>query len=116
MAKKRKTADRRRQEQAVALDRAWERFSQKLERLRTWSDAVALAGAPPSKGNPEGRYYSNFKLFFDTYIVPMSASVDELILYAQFIERLDEKDFPGPANRGEVLEKLRAAIRAKNPE
>lgn len=113
MGKKRKSADQRRREKEASSDGAWERFRRKLVSLQTWSDAEKLASQPPSRNDPEGKYYSNFRWLYDTLRVPDRASADELILYAQFIERLNDTPPLKPGTSRHVSEKLRAAAKAK---
>ena len=109
---RRKTADERRQEQADAERRAWERFRPKLAALQTFQDAETLLGQAPPHGDPGRPFYSNLGFFIQSFDVPGGSSDTERALYLQFVERLDAAGALKPGARDRVERLLRATIRA----
>ncbi len=115
MARKRKTRDEIQQELYAADQAVWEKFRPQLAAVKTWEEAKKLHASAVPVDAPGRRYYSNFGFFLHTYGVPSEASYEELVLYAQFIQKLDDAGSLKPGVCEKVLAELQKAIEAKRP-
>ena len=89
MARKRMTADERRQADYDAVAKQWALFRPKLEAAGTLAAAQALVAESPGEGTPGRQFYSNLGFFLQAFTIPNGSSNAERDLYLDFVRRLD---------------------------
>src|SRR5882724_548977 len=91
MARKRKTASERRQEEADAEGRAWREFNARVREIESFAEVKAFAEGPaPRSGAPGRQFYSNLAFFLGAFKVPSGSNRAERTLYLHLIQRFDE--------------------------
>ena len=89
----------------------FEKFKNSLNRCKNFVEAQLLVKRELPPVNAPGRqYYSNLIFFLNTFHTPGSASKDELILYRDFIERLDKTGQLKPGEGQRIIDKLNKDI------
>jgi hypothetical protein len=81
----------------------WAIFSQKLTDLDSVEDALFFAASAPGSDLPGRKFHTNLLYFLQTFGIPGDANKDEMVLYLNFLKKLD------PPNVG-FADKLPSAI------
>jgi hypothetical protein len=89
MARKRMTADERRQAEHEAVGKQWRVFMPKLEAASSMVAAQALVREAPGQGVAGRQFYSNLGFFLQSFEIPSGSNDTERRLYLEFVRRQD---------------------------
>lgn len=109
MARKRMTADERRQAEHDADARQWRVFKPKLEAASSMKAAHALVAETPPHGRPGRHFYSNLAFFLQSFDIPDGSSDSERPLYLEFVRRLDAAGELKPGALATIEDRFRHA-------
>ena len=109
MARRRKTADERRQAEYEADARQWQVFRPKLEAASSMDAARALLNDAPGQGMPGRHFYSNLGFFLQSFEIPNGSTDSERRLYLEFVRRLDAAGELKPGALAMIEDRLRQA-------
>jgi hypothetical protein len=88
MAKRRKTRAELESKREAAVSREWDEFRLKFAAIASFVEAQLLVQRS-RPGSPGRHFYSNLGFFLGEFAVPHGAGRDELVLYLEFIQRID---------------------------
>lgn len=78
----------RQEEDKLAEENSFEDFKEKLSQTNTIDEALALADSGPSTGQPGSKPYARLRFFLGGLVVPLTASKEEKMAYADLINRV----------------------------
>jgi hypothetical protein len=109
MARRRMTADERRQADYEALGRARAAFLRRLGAAGNMAVAQMLLKDAPPQGDIGRRFFSNLGFFLQAFEIPNGASDGEQTAYLEFVRRLDAAGELKPGALDRIEERFRQA-------
>jgi hypothetical protein len=79
-----------RQEWNDKEEKVYKKFKESLNNIKIMPRAQLLVKEAPPVDSPGRKYYINFDFFLRGFDIPAGASKEELIMYKNFIDKLDE--------------------------
>jgi len=88
----------------------YKKFEDSLNKIDIMPRAQLLIRQAPSENTPGRKYYTNFDFFLRRFDIPDGLGDDEIILYKNFIKRLDKIRQLKPGEGERIISKLNNAI------
>jgi hypothetical protein len=90
----------------------WATFSQKLTDLDSVEAAQLFAASAPGSDLPGRKFHTNLLYFLETFGIPGDASKDEMVLYLNFLMKLDPSNVRLADKLPSAIEQLQRSIKS----
>ncbi len=88
----------------------YKKFEDSLNKINIMPRAQLLIREAPPENAPGRKYYTHFDFFLERFDIPDSLSDNEIILYKNFIKRLDKTGQLKSGEEERIINKLNNAI------